>query len=95
MSLFYEYYSCDPMKEGNEGIWFEEEDPDSEFYMPECCTNLYVDLASGKIDDLFNDWNIHDEYEYDEYEYNEYDYDGDYEKEEESEFVEIDLNAVD
>lgn len=44
------YGSCDPMKEGNEGIWFDEEDPKSEFYKPECCSNIYVDIASGKFE---------------------------------------------
>jgi hypothetical protein len=32
------------------GIWFEEEDPTSEFYKPECCRNVYLDLASGVFD---------------------------------------------
>lgn len=54
----YSYYgSCDPMKEGNEGIWFEEEDPDSLNYKPQCCTNVYVDLASGTLDKVIEDWN--------------------------------------
>lgn len=93
------YGSCDPLKEGNEGIWFEEEDPESEYYRPECCTNVYIDLASGKLEKLFKDWDIQEEYDADaeyeeEYQYEEenmqydevYEFDG-------NEFVEIDLNA--
>ena len=34
----------------DEGIWFEEEDPTSEYYRPECCTNVYLDHAKGKFD---------------------------------------------
>jgi hypothetical protein len=34
----------------DEGIWFEEEDPTSEYYRPECCTNVYLDCAKGKFD---------------------------------------------
>lgn len=34
----------------DDGIWFEEEDPTSEYYKPECCRNVYVDLASGVYD---------------------------------------------
>ena len=36
----------------DEGIWFEEEDPTSEYYRPECCTNVYLDHAKGKFDKL-------------------------------------------
>jgi hypothetical protein len=36
----------------DEGIWFEEEDPTSEYYRPECCTNVYLDHAVGKFDHL-------------------------------------------
>ncbi len=38
-------------------IFFEEEDPQSEFYNPKCCTNVYVDLASGKFDYIY----LHDD----------------------------------
>jgi hypothetical protein len=34
----------------DEGIWFEEEDPTSEYYRPECCKNVYLDHAKGKFD---------------------------------------------
>lgn len=34
----------------DEGIWFDEEDPTSDCYKPECCTNVYVDFAKGKFD---------------------------------------------
>ena len=61
---FYSYYgSCDPMIEGNSGIWFNEEDPDDESYRPECCTNVYVDLARGVFDRL--NINFQDQYDYD------------------------------
>ena len=77
---FFSYYgSCDPMKEGNEGIWFDEEDPYSEFYKPECCTNVYEDLAKGKFE------NFDEEYEAEDEEYDAED--------ENDEFEEIDLNA--
>ena len=36
----------------DEGIWFEEEDPTSEYYRPECCTNVYLDHAKGKFDKI-------------------------------------------
>ena len=64
--LTFYYESCDPTKEGNEGIWFDEEDPDSEFYKPECCTNVYEDLAKGKFENLdINDdeYDAEDEFE--------------------------------
>lgn len=60
----FSYYSCDPMIEANTGIWFNEEDPDDENYKPECCRNVYVDLAKGYFDRL-----DYDDYDYD-YEYN-------------------------
>jgi hypothetical protein len=34
----------------DEGIWFDEEDPTSDCYKPECCTNVYLDCAKGKFD---------------------------------------------
>lgn len=71
--------SCDPMKEGNNGIWFEEEDHDSEFYKPECCSNVYEDLAKGKFENLDEEYEAEDE-EYDA-------------EDENDEFEEIDLNA--
>jgi len=55
------YGSCDPMIEGNTGIWFAEEDPQDERYRPECCTNVYVDLVRGVFDRL----DIDCEFEYD------------------------------
>jgi hypothetical protein len=36
-------------------IWFEEEDPDSECYNPKLCRNVYVDLASGALDQDLKD----------------------------------------
>lgn len=52
----------------DEGIWFEEEDPTSEYYRPECCTNVYLDHAIGKFDTLnIHDDNYHEYHEYDEY----------------------------
>lgn len=33
----------------DEGIYFEEEDPTSECYRPELCTNVYLDHAKGKF----------------------------------------------
>lgn len=38
------------MKECDSGIWFNEEDPYDENYKPECCTNVYFDIACGKFD---------------------------------------------
>jgi hypothetical protein len=71
--------SCDPMKEGNEGIWFEEEDPTSEYYRPECCEHVYISLARGYFDNLdVND----DEYDF------EYDADDDYEYDDDDEYYE-------
>jgi len=64
LSNYTDYYgSCDPMIEGNTGIWFNEEDPTDERYRPECCTDLYVDLARGYFDRLSVDYQ--DQYEYD------------------------------
>ena len=58
----YSYYgSCDPMIEGNTGIWFNEEDPDDINYKPQCCRNVYIDLAKGYFDRL----DINCDYEYD------------------------------
>ena len=77
LSNYTDYYgSCDPMIEGNTGIWFNEEDPDDVRYRPECCTDLYVDLARGCFDRL--DIDYHDEYDYDA--------DDDYNEEEETEY---------
>lgn len=50
------YGSCNPMIEGNEGIWIDEEDPESENYKPHCCTNVYIDLARGKFDTDFEEF---------------------------------------
>jgi len=44
------YQSARPDIEGNSGIWFEEEDPQSEKYNPKYCTNVYLDLARGRYD---------------------------------------------
>ena len=55
----------------DEGIWFEEEDPTSEYYRPELCTNVYLDYAKGKFDNhkikhhlTYDDY---DDYDYDDY----------------------------
>lgn len=60
----------------DEGIWFEEEDPTSEYYRPECCTNVYLDHAIGKFDHL----KINDDYQdaYDDYHDDYDDYQDDY-----------------
>ena len=50
--------SCDPAKEGNQGIWFDEEDPSSVNYKPECCTEMYLDLANGEFEKMFQNFNI-------------------------------------
>ena len=50
--------SCDPAKEGNEGIWFDEEDPSSLNYKPECCSDMYLDLANGEFEKMFQNFNI-------------------------------------
>lgn len=60
------------MKFHDEGIWFEEEDPTSEYYRPECCTNVYLDHAKGKFDKLAK------KYQYDEYDEYDYEYDDTY-----------------
>lgn len=59
-------------------IWFDEEDPTSEFYNPACCRNVYYDLVIGVFDnDNEHDYDADSEYdedideyyeEYDEYE---------------------------
>jgi hypothetical protein len=53
----------------DEGIWFEEEDPTSEYYRPELCTNVYLDHAKGKFDNynIKNHLNHYDEVDYDDY----------------------------
>jgi|LakMenE18May11ns_1017448.scaffolds.fasta_scaffold9959366_19 hypothetical protein len=57
-------------------IWFDEEDPTSEFYKPECCRNVYYDLAIGVFDydadSEYEDYEDYEDYEeYEEYYYNE------------------------
>ena len=47
----------------DEGIYFEEEDPTSKYYRPECCTNVYLDHAKGKFDKLAKKYQ--DDYDYD------------------------------
>jgi hypothetical protein len=42
---FYNLYD-----DGNNGIWFREEDPDDELYDPKCCRNVYFDHACGYFD---------------------------------------------
>ena len=58
----------------DEGIWFVEEDPTSEYCRPECCTNVYLDYAKGKFDynyikkydyDDYDDYDDNDDYYYD------------------------------
>jgi hypothetical protein len=76
LSNYTDYYgSCDPMIEGNTGIWFNEEDPSDVRYRPECCTDLYVDLARGCFDRL--DINFQDQYDYDADNDYDYEYDSD------------------
>jgi len=59
-------------------IWFEEEDPTSEFYDPKCCRDMYIDLVNGVFDiDLNADdcdyWGEdEDDYYYDEGEYDDF-----------------------
>ena len=74
------YDSCDPLVEGNSGIWFSEEDPDDPLYNPKCCRDVYVDLACGYFDrlDVNDDVVCKYDYEYDAYDadddnYDEYD----------------------
>ena len=55
----------------DEGIYFEEEDPTSEFYRPELCTNVYLDHAKGKFDN--HKIKHHLNYDEDEYDYDDYD----------------------
>lgn len=47
----YEVYDFRNNKENHmlftEGIYFDEEDINSEFFNPNCCRNLYLDLANG------------------------------------------------
>lgn len=67
----------------DEGIWFEEEDPTSKHYRPECCTNVFLDHAIGKFDHLkindadYDDYDDYDDYQdyYDDYQdaYEEFD----------------------
>jgi hypothetical protein len=51
-------------------IWFEEEDPTSEFYNPKCCRDVYIDLVNGVFDVDLNDYE--DEEEKDEEEEEDY-----------------------
>jgi hypothetical protein len=51
-------------------IWFEEEDPTSEFYNPKCCRDVYIDLVNGVFDVDLNDYE--DEEEEDEEEEEDY-----------------------
>lgn len=44
-------------------IWFEEEDPTSEFYNPKCCRDVYIDLVNGVFDVDLNDYEDEDEEE--------------------------------
>ena len=54
-------------------IWFEEEDPMSEFYKPECCRNVYYDLIIGVFDyDADSEYDADDDSYYEEYEKNYY-----------------------
>lgn len=77
MINLHDYYgSCDPMIEGNTGIWFNEEDPDDERYRPDCCRDVYVDLAMGCFDRLDINYDI--EYYADEDNEDYYDDDEDY-----------------
>ena len=97
----YSYFNgtCDPSKEGNEGIWFDEEDPTSLNYKPECCSDMYLDVANGEFEKMFQNFNMKSssashffekndtDFQYDQENalYDEvYDFDG-------SEFVEVDL----
>ena len=80
LSNYTDYYgSCDPMIEGNTGIWFNEEDPADERYRPECCTDLYVDLARGYFDRLSVDYEDENDY------YADDDYEEEYDSEKEPE----------
>ena len=47
-------------------IWFEEEDPTSEFYNPKCCRDVYIDLVNGVFDVDLNDYEDEEEEEEDE-----------------------------
>jgi hypothetical protein len=49
-------------------IWFEEEDPTSEFYNPKCCRDVYIDLVNGVFDVDLNDYEDEEEEE-DDWEY--------------------------
>jgi len=60
-------------------IHFDEEDPQSEFFNPKCCRDLYLDLVNGVFDqDIYNDEDYNDEDNYDEDYYDEEDYDESY-----------------
>ena len=62
MTLFYRFND-----DGNNGIWFNEEDPSDELYDPKCCRNVYLDHASGYFDN-YNEYDYDGDY-YDEEEY--------------------------
>ena len=53
-------------------IWFEEEDPTSEFYNPKCCRDVYIDLVNGVFDVDLNDYEDEEEDEEEEEDYWEY-----------------------
>lgn len=45
---FYIKASYSPMREDNDGIWFDGEDPNDVKYQPQNCVNIYMDLANGR-----------------------------------------------
>jgi hypothetical protein len=66
-------------------IHFEEEDPQSIFYNPKCCRNVYLDLVNGVFDeeptndDIYQDYDDNDDNEEEEEEIDEEDAEAYYE----------------
>ena len=53
--------------DGNDGMWFNEEDPNDELYNPNCVRNLYLDYVNGEYDyyddeEEFDDSHLDEEY---------------------------------
>lgn len=49
-NLYNNLYDNPLRDDGNDGIWFDGEDPNHEDYNPKNCTHIYLDIATGKYD---------------------------------------------
>jgi len=46
-SVVFSYHNYD---DGNNGIFFDSEDPDDIDYDSDCCRNIFLDIANGYFD---------------------------------------------